>query len=92
MSQLIQIKPNMVKLFEDIGYDINKHNNIISIKPELIRWFFYINIKTRLLKQSMKAIEEGLIKDKESLGILCDFVNDNFYLESLSDSLCIEEV
>jgi competence CoiA-like predicted nuclease len=92
MSQLIQIKPNMVKLFEDIGYDINKHNNIISIKPELIRWFFYINIKTRLLKQSMRAIEEGFIKDKESLGILCDFVNDNFYLESLSDSLCIEEV
>jgi hypothetical protein len=40
----------------------------------------------------MKTIEEGFIKDKESLGILCDFVNDNFYLESLSDSLCIEEV
>ena len=47
MSQLIQIKPKMVKLFEDIGYDINNHNKIMSIKPELIRWFFYMNIKTR---------------------------------------------
>lgn len=91
ISQLIQLKPNMLKLFEAVGHDIHVHNNVISIKPELIRWFFYINVKTRLRKHSVKVIEEGCVKDRQSLGILCDFVNDNLYLESLSDALCIDE-
>jgi hypothetical protein len=86
-NTLLQIKPNMLNIFKDIGYN---DNNIISVKPELMRWFFYINIKSRLLKQSMKVIEEGSINDIESLGALCNFVNDNFHLESISDSLLNE--
>ena len=83
-NALLQNKPNVLNLFKDIGY---QDNNIISVKPELMRWFFYINIKSRLLKQSTKVIEEGSVNDTESLGALCNFVNDNLYLESISDSL-----
>ena len=86
-NTLLQIKPNMLNIFKDIGYN---DNNIILVKPELMRWFFYINIKSRLLKQSMKVIEEGSINDIESLGALCNFVNDNFHLESITDSLLNE--
>ena len=83
-SQIVVNKPNIIKLFQEIGYETN---TIISTTPELMRWFFYINIKARLLKQCMKVIKEGYIKDMESLGILCNFINDNLYLENFSNTL-----
>ena len=86
-SNILLNKPNIIKLFQEIGYDTNP---IISSNPELMRWFFYINIKARLLKQSMKVIKEGYIKDIQSLGILCNFINDNLYLQNLSNTLLNE--
>ena len=83
-NSLLRIKPNMLSIFNDVGY---KGNTFISINPQLMRWFFYITIKSRLLKQSIKVIQDGSIKDIESLGALCNFVNDNYYLKDISDSL-----
>jgi hypothetical protein len=83
-NSLLRIKPNMLSIFNDVGY---KGDTFISINPQLMRWFFYITIKSRLLKQSIKVIQDGSIKDIESLGALCNFVNDNYYLKDISDSL-----
>ena len=83
-KSLLRIKPNMSSIFNDIDH---KGQTLISINPTLMRWFFYINIKSRLVTQSMKVIQDCSINDVESLGALCNFVNDNYYLKDISDSL-----